>query len=60
MRKVILLIAIGIGIGYWYGFTDARAHREDVVTRIVHRVGGSNRENFKTNDVDTRMERLEP
>ncbi len=59
MRKGILIIAIGIGLGYWFGFKDAQTHREDVVTRIVHRVGGSNRENFRTGDVDSRMERLE-
>jgi hypothetical protein len=58
MKKFILVFAVGIACGYWYGFRDAKAHRVTVVERVVARVGGSNRENYK-NDIDRKMERLE-
>jgi hypothetical protein len=58
MRKGILIILFGISVGYWLGFKDARNHDQNVVTRVVQRVGGDNRQHFQT-DVDSRMERLE-
>jgi hypothetical protein len=58
MRKGILIIIIGVSVGYWLGYKDARNHDESVVTRVVQRVGGDSRQYFKT-DVDGRMERLE-
>ena len=56
--KLIVVLCIGIGIGYAYGFGDAKSHEQNVVVRIVERVGGSNRDKYKT-DVDKQMERLE-
>jgi len=56
--KTLLILAIGVGIGYAYGFKDARAHRQTIVERLVDRVGGSNRNNFRT-DVDGAVERAE-
>ena len=52
--KYVFILAIGVAIGYGYGFSDAKVHRKSVVTRIVERVGGSNRDEF-TNDIDDRM-----
>jgi hypothetical protein len=37
MGKVVLL-AIGVSVGYMFGFKDARAHENDVVTRVVDHV----------------------
>ncbi len=58
MKKAILFIAIGIALGYSYGWRDAQRYDENVVTRVVHRVGGSNREHFQA-DVDGKMDRLQ-
>ena len=58
MKKLIALFIVGIVVGYFYGFADAKAHRDNVVRRVVATVGGSNRDRVKT-DVDARMEALE-
>ena len=58
MRKVILLVAIGVALGYWWGWTDAQVHDEDVVTRLVNRAGGKTRASLK-NDADQTMDSLE-
>jgi hypothetical protein len=58
MKKFLLLFVIGLACGYWLGFKDARTHKENIIARMVDRVGGSNRENYK-NDIDKRLERLE-
>jgi hypothetical protein len=57
MRYVIIL-AIGICIGYGYGFRDAKQNDKTVVERVVDRVGGSTRDNMKT-DVDRKMREVE-
>ncbi|MBC7789757.1 MAG: hypothetical protein H7Z74_07410 [Anaerolineae bacterium] len=58
MFKFIVILCIGIAIGYSYGFRDAKINTDNVVERIVARVGGSNRENVKT-DVDEKFKGLE-
>jgi hypothetical protein len=54
--KYVIILAIGVGIGYGYGFNDAQVNRKNIVSRIVDRVGGSNRKEF-TNDIDDRMDK---
>lgn len=58
MKKLIALFIAGIVVGYFYGFADAKAHRDNVVRRVVATVGGSNRDRV-SGDVDARMEALE-
>jgi len=58
MLKIVFILAVGFAAGYSFGWKDAQQNSEDVVTRIVERVGGSAREKYKT-DVDAQMERLE-
>lgn len=58
MKKFVLIFAVGVVCGYWYGFRDARVHQDDVIARVIARVGGSNRDNYK-NDIDKQMDRLE-
>ena len=58
MMKFVLVLIAGIAIGYFYGFDDARKHDENVVKRVVERVGGTNRDNYR-NDVDKKMETAE-
>ena len=54
--KYILILALGIAMGYGYGWTDAQKHSKHVVSRLVDRVGGSNRDAVR-NDIDGRMDR---
>ena len=57
MRYVILLV-IGVCIGYQFGFHDAQQNDKTIVTRIVERLGGVTRDHMK-NDVDSQMNQLE-
>jgi hypothetical protein len=56
--KFVIVLVIGIAIGYFYGFDDSKKHDDNILTRTVHGVGGSNRGRYN-NDVDKQMDRLE-
>ena len=56
--KYLFILAIGVAIGYGYGFKDARKNDENVVTRLVNRVGGDNRGKYRT-DIDKQMQSVE-
>ena len=56
--KLLLVLLIGIAFGYSLGWKDARAHRENVVTRVVNRAGGASRGRVGT-DVDKQMRDVE-
>ena len=56
--KYLFILAIGVAIGYGYGFKDARKNDENVVTRLVNRVGGDNRGKYRT-DIDKHMQSFE-
>jgi hypothetical protein len=58
MRKVLVLLGIGMAAGYFIGFKDASAHEKNVVHRLVARVRGD-MEGKVGNDVDAVMDRLE-
>jgi hypothetical protein len=58
MFKPLLLIGAGLIVGYYAGFGDAQDHSENLGVRIIHRVGGDNRERVST-DVDKQMEHVE-
>ncbi|HKG90310.1 MAG TPA: hypothetical protein VKA84_00385 [Gemmatimonadaceae bacterium] len=53
--KYILILAIGVAIGYGYGFSDAKKHNKSVVSRVLDRVGGSNRGKYDS-DLDKKAE----
>jgi hypothetical protein len=54
--KYVIILAVGVAIGYGYGFSDAQVNKKTIVSRIVDRVGGSNRDEFR-NDIDGRMDK---
>ena len=58
MLKFALVLVAGIAIGYFYGFDDAKKNDENVVTRVVERVGGSNRGKYNS-DIDKKMQAAE-
>ena len=40
MFRRILILALGIAIGYAYGFGDAQLHDKPVTSRVLDRMGG--------------------
>lgn len=58
MFKLLLMLAIGIAIGYNYGWNDAQVNTQIVYGRLVDQIGGSNRD-LVSNDVDSRMARAD-
>jgi hypothetical protein len=58
MRKALLLLAIGVALGYTWGWRDAQVNDRDVVSRIVSQVGGSTRGELG-NDPDQLLDSLE-
>lgn len=56
MFRILLLLIIGIAIGYFIGFSDARTHDRHIVQRLVDRAGGAARSGLN-NDVDARAEK---
>ena len=57
MFKLIVVLAIGVCIGYFVGFGDAKTHDENVLKRIVSSVGGGTR-GAVGNDIDAKMEKV--
>ena len=57
MFKFAIVLVVGISIGYFYGFDDAKKHDENVVNRVVAQVGKKG-ENYRT-DVDKQMDAAE-
>ena len=57
MFKFAVVLVVGIAIGYFYGFDDAKKHDENVVERVVERVGTTGGK-YQT-DVDKQMEAAE-
>ena len=57
MIKTLLILIVGVAIGYSYGFKDARAHDRDILTRTIEKVGGSNRGKYNQ-DIDKTMDKV--
>jgi len=55
MFKYLFILAIGVAIGYGYGWKDAQENEKNVAERVVDRIGGETRERMG-NDVDKRYQ----
>lgn len=55
MYKLLFALAVGIAIGYRYGWNDAQEHDKNVAERMIERIGGEARGRMG-NDVDPRYE----
>jgi hypothetical protein len=53
----LLLLAVGVAIGYFVGYSDARKHPKHVVERMLDKVGVGARKNLD-NNADRRYEGL--
>lgn len=58
MFKFLAILALGIAIGYSYGWKDAQKNTRHVAERLVERIGGDNKKNF-SGDVDGQMTKAE-
>ena len=54
MFKYLFILAVGVAIGYSYGWKDAQIHPRHVAERLVERIGGDNKKNLDA-DVDAKM-----
>jgi len=59
MRNIVILI-VGLAVGYSFGYKDARTHDENIVTRIIGKVGGSSRDKVRSNADKTLEEAEKP
>ena len=57
MWMKLVLLLIGLAAGYSFGFKDAQAYKDDVVTRTVDRL--RHRGDKYSNDIDGTMDKLE-
>ena len=58
MLKFIAIVLVSLGSGYYLGFQDAQAHRDNIFVRAVHQVGGSSRGRVGV-DADRQLDSLE-
>jgi hypothetical protein len=56
MYKFLFALVIGLAAGYFAGFKDARRNQENIVARVVARVGGDTRDRVKTDFEKTERE----
>jgi hypothetical protein len=58
MKKALVLLLIGMAVGYWWGYTDANTYGADVVTRMIQHTGGKTRRSVGSN-ADRLMDSVE-
>lgn len=54
MFKLLLLLALGVVIGYHYGWSDAQVNDKRIAERMIDRIGGKTRDAMG-NDVDKQL-----
>ncbi|MCU0635785.1 MAG: hypothetical protein MUE41_13000, partial [Gemmatimonadaceae bacterium] len=57
MLKYILVLAVGVAIGYGYGWQDAQTHEAHIAERFVQQIGGEVKGEVD-GSVDSRMDRV--
>ena len=55
---MILVLVLGLAIGYSYGFNDAKKNDRTIFARAVGKVGGASRDKVR-NDLDARADSVE-
>jgi hypothetical protein len=49
MLRFLFTLAIGVGAGYYLGWTDHAKHEKHVLERLADRAGGAARDKVKSN-----------
>jgi len=58
MFKYFFILALGIAIGYGYGWKDAHKNTRHIAERVLDRIGGESRE-LVSGDIDKQMKDAE-
>jgi len=58
MFKFLLILCLGVALGYGYGWKDAHLHEQNVAERMVGMIGGDNKEKV-SGDIDAQMVQAE-
>ncbi len=58
MFKYVLILALGVALGYGYGWKDAQVNTVHVAERLIEKIGGETRDRMG-NDVDASMRSAE-
>lgn len=58
MFKYLLLLALGVALGYSYGWKDAQVNKKHVAERVLERIGGESRD-LVAADADKTMKEVE-
>lgn len=58
MFKLLLVLTLGVVIGYHYGWSDAQVNDKPIAERMLDQVGGKTREAMG-NDVDKKLGSLD-
>lgn len=58
MFKLLLILALGVVIGYHYGWNDAQVNDKMIAERLLDQVGGKTRDAMG-NDVDKKLGSLD-
>lgn len=59
MIKYIVILALGLAVGYKMGYSDAAAKRKTIVERTLEKVGGSTRGKYNQ-DLDQKSGSVSP
>jgi hypothetical protein len=57
MFRFLLILVVGIAIGYFIGFGDGQTNDKNVVVRTIDRVGGTARDRVG-NDIDSKYDKV--
>lgn len=57
MQKIIILV-VGLIVGYTFGFKDSKTHRDNIAVRAIGKIGGGSRDKVKST-VDDQMKEAE-
>ena len=58
MVKTLLVLAVGVAIGYAYGYKDAKTHQKTIVERVLDHAGASARGKYDP-DLDKQVDSAE-
>jgi hypothetical protein len=56
--RYILLLTIGVSVGYGLGYRDARTHDKSVVERMIGHLENANHDRMST-DADKKLDEIE-
>jgi hypothetical protein len=57
MIRLLMILLVGVAIGYFVGFRDAQRHKQDIVERTIEKIGAE-RKRGSANDADEQFERI--